>query len=117
MPDAPDPAPFIAELGAALPGLHVLTEPNDTEAYRFDETEYLHPGRPIGVAFPESTNDVATIVRLAAARGVPVVPRGAGTGLSGGATAVDGALTIVLTRMDRILEIDRRNLLAVVQPG
>ena len=117
MSDAPHPAPFIAELRAALPGLRVLTEPNDTEAYRFDETEYLHPGRPIGVAFPESTNDVATIVRLAAARGVPVVPRGAGTGLSGGATAVDGALTIVLTRMDRILEIDRRNLLAVVQPG
>jgi len=48
---------------------------------------------------------------------VPLVPRGAGTGVSGGAIAVDGALTVVLTRMDRILEIDRANMVAVVQPG
>jgi glycolate oxidase len=95
----------------------LLTDPVDAEAYRFDETEYMHPGQPLGVAFPRSTEEVAGIVRLAARDGVPLVPRGAGSGLSGGAIAVDGALTVVLTAMDRILEIDRANLLAVVQPG
>jgi glycolate oxidase len=54
---------------------------------------------------------------LAARHAVPIVPRGAGSGLSGGATAVDGALTLVTTKMDRILEIDTGNLVAVVQPG
>jgi glycolate oxidase len=60
---------------------------------------------------------VATIVTLAARHGVPIVPRGAGSGLSGGATAVEGALTLVSTKMDRILEIDTANLVAIVQPG
>ena len=56
-------------------------------------------------------------MRLAAAHGVPLVPRGAGTGLSGGATGVEGALTVVMTGMAAILEIDQANLVAVVQPG
>jgi glycolate dehydrogenase FAD-linked subunit len=116
-PSAGHGAAYLDALRAALPELRLLTEANDTEAYRFDETEYLHPGRPLAVAFPTSTSEVAAVVRLAAAHGVPLVPRGAGTGLSGGATAVEGALTVVMTRMDRILEIDRRNLVAVVQPG
>ncbi|MGZ3588772.1 MAG: FAD-binding oxidoreductase [Candidatus Limnocylindrales bacterium] len=108
---------FMETLRGALPELRLLTDAADMESFRFDETEYLHPGRPLGVAFPGSTAEVATIVRLAGAHGVPLVPRGAGTGLSGGATAVEGGLTVVLTRMDRILEIDRGNLVAVVQPG
>ena len=110
-------AAFLAALRAALPDLRLLTDRADTSAYRFDETEYQHPGWPLGVALPASTAEVATIVRLAAAHRTPIVPRGAGTGLSGGAIAVEGALTLVLTRMDRILEIDRANLVAVVQSG
>jgi glycolate oxidase len=109
--------PFLRDLELELAGMRLVTQPGDTEAYRFDETEYMHPGMPMGVCFPRSTADVATIVRLAAAHRVPLVPRGAGTGLSGGAIAVDGALTLVMTGMDRILEIDRANLVAVVQPG
>jgi glycolate oxidase len=108
---------FLERLRAELPSLALLTEPGDTEAYRYDETEYTHPGRPLGVVFPTSTEQVAAVVRLCAESHVPLVPRGAGSGLSGGATAVDGALTVVLTRMDRILEIDRANMVAVVQPG
>jgi glycolate oxidase len=108
---------FLDALRAALPGMRLLTAANDTEAYRWDETEYMHPGRPLGVAFPASTADVSTIVRLAAAHGVPIVPRGAGSGLSGGAIAVDGALTVVMTEMARVLEVDTENLFAVVQPG
>ncbi len=106
-----------AAAGAARRACACLTDAADTEAYRWDETEYMHPGMPLGVAFPASTADVSTIMRLATEHRVPVVPRGAGSGLSGGAIAVEGALTVVLTGMRAILEIDTRNLLAVVQPG
>lgn len=108
---------FLAELREELPGLGLLTEEADTEAFRFDETEYLRPGRPLGVAFPASTDEVSCLVRAAARHRVALVPRGAGTGLSGGAVAVDGALTVVMTRMDRVLEIDGENMVAVTQPG
>jgi glycolate oxidase len=97
--------------------LRVLTDPADTEAYRFDETEYMRPGRPLGVAFPRSTADVQAIVRWAAETKTPLVPRGAGTGLSGGAVAIDGALTVVFTLMDQVTEVDRANMTATVQPG
>jgi glycolate oxidase len=110
-------AAFLDALRSALPDLRLLTDPADTESYRWDETEYLHPGVPLGVAFPRSTAEVSTIVRLAAEHGVPLVPRGAGTGLSGGAIAVEGGLTVVMTAMARILEIDTQNLLVVTQPG
>ena len=108
---------FLDELRGALPRLRLLTAAEDVEAYRFDETEYLHPGHPLGVVFPESTAEVSTIVRLAAGHRVPLVPRGAGSGLSGGAIAVEGALSVVMTRMNHIVEIDVDNQLAVVEPG
>ncbi|MDQ3492453.1 MAG: FAD-binding protein [Chloroflexota bacterium] len=111
-----DPS-FLAAIRDALPHLRLLTEAAETEGYRFDETPYLDPGRPLGVAFPTSTADVQTIVRLAASHRVPLVPRGAGSGLSGGAIAVEGGLTVVMTGMDRVLEIDTENLCAVAQPG
>src|SRR3954464_1841003 len=109
-------ADYLDALRDALPALRMLTDPADTEAYRWDETEYMSPGIPLGVAFPESTDEVATIVRLAAEHRTAIVPRGAGTGLSGGAIAIEGALTLVMTRMNRVLEIDTANQLAVVQP-
>jgi glycolate dehydrogenase FAD-linked subunit len=110
-------AAFLEALRAELPDLRLLTEHADTDAYRNDETDFLEGGWPLAVAFPTSTAQVSTIVRLAAAHRTPIVPRGAGTGLSGGATAIDGALTLVTRAMDRILEIDEANLVAVVQPG
>src|SRR4029077_20253975 len=100
-----------------LPGLRLLTDAADTEAYRWDETEYMHPGMPLGVAFPASTWEVSRVVRLAAEHRVPLVPRGAASGLSGGAIAVEGALTMAMTGMAHILEIDEANLVAVIQPG
>jgi glycolate oxidase len=77
----------------------------------------MQPGHPLGVAFPTTTADVAAILRLATQHRTPIVPRGAGTGLSGGAIAVEGALTLVMTRMSRILEVNEADQLAVVQPG
>jgi glycolate oxidase len=107
----------LEKLRQALPDLRLLTDPADTEAFRFDETEYLRPGHPLGVAFPRSTADVQAIVHWAGETSTPLVPRGAGTGLSGGAVAIDGALTVVFTQMNQILEIDRANLTVTVQPG
>ncbi|HUH17486.1 MAG TPA: FAD-linked oxidase C-terminal domain-containing protein [Methylomirabilota bacterium] len=108
---------FLDALRRELPHLKLLTDEIDRETYRRDETAHHEPGLPLAVALPSSTEEVAAIMRTAAAHRVPVVPRGAGSGLSGGSAGVEGALTVVLARMDRILEIDRGNLLAIVQPG
>ena len=119
-PAPSDPASLAALLEAAraeLPGVRLLTDAADRESYRLDETAYLDAGLPGAVALPSTTAEVAGLMRLAARFGVAVVPRGAGTGLSGGAAGIEGALTIALTRMDRILEIDRANLCVVTQPG
>src|SRR5271165_4992926 len=69
------------------------------------------------VVFPQSTADVVAIVKLAAEFNLPIVGRGAGTGLSGGAIARSGGIVVGFARMNRILEIDAANLRAVVQPG
>jgi glycolate oxidase len=110
-------AAFLAAVHAALPELRLLTDVIDRESYRRDETAYLEPPLPIAVALPSRTAEVAEIVRLAALHRVPVVPRGAGTGLSGGAAGVEGGLTIAFGRMNRVLEIDRDNLVVVTEPG
>ena len=64
-----------------------------------------------------SETEVQAVVRVAAELGAPVVPRGAGTGLSGGANAVDGCIMLDLSRMTAVLDIDAENLVCVVQPG
>jgi glycolate oxidase len=109
--------PLLDAIAARLPGLRLLTDPLDREAYRTDETPYLRPGLPRAVALPTTTAEVAELVRIAAELRIPIVPRGAGSGLSGGAAGIEGGLTIALTAMDRIIEIDKENLVAVVQPG
>jgi len=110
-------AAFLEALHREIPGLRLLTDVADRESYRRDETAHHEPGMPLGVALPADTGEVAAIMRLATEHRVAVVPRGAGSGLSGGSAGVDGALTVVMTRLDRVLEIDRGNLVAVVQPG
>src|SRR5712691_8187666 len=69
------------------------------------------------VVLPGTREELIAVVRLLAERGVPFVPRGAGTGLSGGALADEGSVLVVLTRLNRIVRIDRDNGLAVVEPG
>ena len=81
-----------------------------------DETEDLQY-RPEVVVLPETTEEVAGVLRLAHAHGLPVTPRGAGTGLSGGALPVFAGIVLSLKRMNRILEIDEANLMCRVQPG
>ncbi|GAA2902160.1 FAD-linked oxidase C-terminal domain-containing protein [Pseudonocardia halophobica] len=107
----------LAELAAALPADRVLTDADTARPYVHDEAEWAEYGAPLAVVRPRSTAEVAAIVRAAARHRVPVVPRGAGTGLSGGANAVDGGLVLSLERMRDIVEIDAGERLAVVQPG
>ena len=93
----------------------VLTAPEELYCYGYDAT--FRSFMPDVVVKPRDRDQVAAIVKLANEKGTPLYPRGAGTGLSGGSLPVKGGIVIVLTDMNRILEIDRENLLAVVQPG
>jgi glycolate oxidase len=93
----------------------VLDRPEDLALYEYDGG--LAKETPRAVVFPLTTGQVAAVVRLCNDANVSVVPRGAGTGLSGGSIAREGSIVMALTRMNRILEIDIPNQRAVVQPG
>ncbi|HEX4246586.1 MAG TPA: FAD-linked oxidase C-terminal domain-containing protein [Pseudonocardia sp.] len=115
-----DPAavpPIVAALRAVLPADRILTDPDLTEGYSHDEAEWAPYGRPAAVVRARDTAEVSATVRACAELGVPVVPRGAGTGLSGGANAVDGCVLLSLEAMRAILEVNQGERLAVVQPG
>ena len=111
------PTDLIAVLRTVVGPDQIQTDPDITAAYSRDMMPLAPSGKPLAVVFPTDTAQVAGVVRACAAAGVPIVPRGAGSGLTGAANAVDGAVSVVMTRMNRILEIDEGNRLAVVQPG
>src|ERR1700676_2031164 len=106
---------LIRELVALLGPKAVLSQAEDLMLYEYDGSVEL--GSPEVIVFPSSTRDVAEIVKLANRFETPLVGRGAGTGLSGGAIARNGGIVIAFSRMNRILEVDAANLRAVVQPG
>ena len=93
----------------------VTTLPEELACYSYDGTGQEYP--PGAVAFPGSTEEICRIMQLASNTQFPVVPRGAGTGMTGGALPVAGGLVMVMSRLNRILEIDRDNQIAVVEPG
>lgn len=117
MPAPAEQHAFLAAVRQRLPAECVVTRSESLEALRHDQTPLIAAGRPIAAVFPTTTEQVAEVLGLAAEYRVPVVPRGAGSGLAGGANAVDGGVVLSLMRMDRILEIDTADLVAVVQPG
>src|SRR5690625_3973446 len=100
----------------ALPAGSVLTDPDTVAGYRHDWARHPDAGTPLAVVRAGSSDDVQAVMRWADAHHVPVVPRGAGTGLSGGASAVDGALVLSLEKM-REITVDPTTRTAVVQPG
>jgi glycolate oxidase len=106
----------LAELIAALPADTVLTDPDVLASYRQDWARDPDAGTPLAVVRATSTADVQAVLRWASAQRVPVVPRGAGSSLSGGSTAVDGGITLSLERM-REVRIDPITRVAVAQPG
>ncbi len=107
---------FIASLEKLLGRDRVLHTPAALMAYDCDALT-IAKHRPDVVVLPESTREVAAVCKLAHDAGVAIVPRGAGTGLSGGALAADGGVMIAMARMNRILAVDVPNRRAVVQPG
>ena len=108
--------PPVADLVAALPDGVVVTDADGMEKYRFDWSRDQSAGTAAAVVRAESAEHVQTAVRWAAEHGVSVVPRGAGSGLSGGSTAVDGCLILSLERMNAV-EIDPDCQVAIAQPG
>src|SRR5882757_9666976 len=108
---------LLAELRGAVGDTAVLVDPDVTGSYRRDMMPLAPYGEPLAVVLPADTEQVQAVVRACAAAGVPIVPRGAGSGLSGAANAIDGCVVLVTTRMNEIVEVDPDNRLAVVQPG
>ena len=100
---------LVEALRAVVGEEHVLVEQEDVIPYGFDGTAALK-ARPGAVVFPHSTEEVAGCVRLARERGVPVVTRGSGTGLSGGSVPIEGCVVLCVAQMDRIVEVDEKNL-------
>lgn len=106
----------IKELKSIVGDGNVLSSPEALLCYSYDGAPV--PTRlPDIVAIPSSTDDVQKIVKFASANGIRIIPRGAGTGLTGGSIPVEGGIVIPFTRMNRILEIDSENLMALVEPG
>ncbi len=94
---------------------NISTAPEELSCYSYDGTGKVF--LPEAVAFPQSAQEISAILMTANEHNFPVVPRGAGSGMTGGSLPVDGGLVLVTSRMNRILEIDQDNMIAVVEPG
>jgi len=105
----------VSELREAIGVERVSTAPEDLAAYAYDGT--WAESHPAAVVHPEKTEHVASILRIAHAQRIPVVPRGSGTGLAGAAVPAEGSICLNFARMNRILEVSTADTLAVVQPG
>ncbi|MEA2114084.1 MAG: FAD-linked oxidase C-terminal domain-containing protein [Thermodesulfobacteriota bacterium] len=106
---------IIKKLRACVGKEHLLTVAEELACYSFDGTGQSY--MPDAVVLPDSAEQIAALLTLANQYRFPVVPRGAGSGMTGGALPVKGGLVIGLSRMNRILEIDGDNMIAVVEPG
>jgi glycolate oxidase len=112
---SPSGTTLVEALQSALPSGRAQSTPEDLAVYGYDGTWAL--GHPDAVVSPEDAAEVAIAVKVAAELGVPVVPRGGGTGLAGGSVPTQGGVVINMTRMNKIIEIDTANMTATVQPG
>src|SRR4029079_3244315 len=108
--------PLLDSLRRAVGNENVLAADSDLMCYACDAVT-IEKNSPDVVVFPRDTADVAQIVKICNAAGVPFIPRGAGTSLAGVCLSVGGGVMIVLTRMKRILEINLRDRFAIVEPG
>ncbi|WP_184549927.1 FAD-binding oxidoreductase [Mucilaginibacter sp. FT3.2] len=109
--------PVILDTITAIVGAgNVITQHSELEKYSHDETEDL-VYYPEVVARPQTPEEVAALMKLCTENLIPVTPRGAGTGLSGGALAIKGGLLIAMERFNKVLAIDEANLQATVEPG
>ena len=93
----------------------ILTAPEERRCYAYDGR--TDGNMPDLVMFPMSAQEVSEILKLANQYKFPVIPRGQGSGLTGGSIPMSGGVVLAFTKMNRILEIDTENLIAVVEPG
>ncbi|SRR5579862_587489 len=107
---------MLSELRRRFPSLECLGEEEDLIPYSFDGTAICRQ-MPAVVVFPTSTEETVELVKFAAAARTPLVPRGSGTGLSGGSLPVEGCIVLCMTKMNRILEVDARNLTLRAEAG
>ena len=107
----------IDQLATRLAGGRLITDPDVIDAYRRDHAHLVDPGIPLAVLLADTVKDVSVALTWASEHGIPVVPRGSGTGLSGGATATDGCLILSTARMTAIREVSAEDQLAVVEAG
>ncbi|MEU0831719.1 FAD-binding oxidoreductase [Streptomyces sp. NPDC056231] len=108
---------LLERLRAGLPAEALIADPDVTASYAHDMASFCDAGAPAVVVLPRTVEQVQHVMRTATALRVPVVPQGARTGLSGAANASDGCIVLSLVKMDRILEIDPVDRIAVVEPG
>ncbi|NUT58508.1 MAG: FAD-binding oxidoreductase, partial [Agromyces sp.] len=114
---AADPEAVRDDLRRMLRADQVLTDAASLDAYAHDDAEWAPFEPPLAVVLAEREEDVSAVVRLAAASGLRVVPRGAGTGLSGGANAMARSIVLSLERMTRIVEVNAAERYVVVEAG
>ena len=105
----------IKKLTSIVGSENISTTPEELSCYSYDGTGQIF--LPEVVAFPQSAHEISAILKIANEYNFPVVPRGAGTGMTGGSLPIRGGLVLVTSRMNRILEIDQDNMIAVVEPG
>lgn len=108
---------LLDELGDVIPGDSLVTDADRLASYRRDQAGGVAAGEPAVLVLPRTTEQVQHVMRCAHALRVPVVPRGAGSGLAGGANAVDGCIVLSLERMTTIRDINPGDGVAVVEPG
>jgi len=106
---------ILKELGSIVGRGDLLTEKEDRICYSYDATtlKFL----PEAILFPENANEVSQILKLANREKIPVFPRGAGSGFSGGSLPVSGGIVLCTSKMDKILELDEENLTIEIEPG
>ena len=107
----------VSTLSSALPADVLVTDPDVLASYAHDEAEWAPYGQPAALVRATASEHVQAAVRAAIEHNVPVIARGAGTGLSGAANATDGCIVVSLEKMNQVLEIDETERIAVVQPG
>ena len=106
---------IVKEIGDMVGKENVLEDRETRVCYAYDATNIHH--LPDLVVFPRTPQHISAVLKLANQHRFPVVPRGAGTGFTGGTIPVEGGVVLVLTKMNKILKIDQENLLAIVEPG
>ena len=105
----------LKELRQAVGDVYVIDTPEDLIVFEYDGA--VDKATPLAVVIPETAQQVSECVKVSRRHELPIVARGAGTGLSGGAIAEHGGVVIAMTRMTKILEVDTENRIAVVEPG